>query len=324
MLLHQLQFNNNNNNNNGHSPLSKSTNNLVFNAFHGMAVGQPVSNIREHLKTDLPRVEFTSIEISDIYCRLSVEAQKSHNRDKNRYVNILPCDHSRVLLSEEEGSDYINANFINGETPGTERSYIATQGPLQHTRKDFWRMVWENMCFVIVMLGKDKENNRIKVDRYWPEEGEAPSVFGPFIVTLLSRDSSACDGAIITRRLLVQNTRTQTSRIVTHFQYEGWPDHGVPKQCFPIRHLVRMVEHVRATSSTSPRPPVVVHCSAGVGRTGAFITVHLTMEKIRRAQQNGGCAALDFNIFQTVQRLRQQRPGKHTLMRSSLLLDFFM
>jgi len=132
--------------------------------------------------------------------------------------------------------------------------------------------------------------------------------FGSFTITLLSRDSSTCDGAIITRRLQLYNARTQTSRIVTHFQYEGWPDHGVPKQSYPTRHLVRMVEQIRGSSS-QVRPPVVVHCSAGVGRTGAFITIHLTMEKIRRAQQNGGCASLDFNIYQTVQRLRQQRPG---------------
>eukprot|EP01113_Clastostelium_recurvatum_P013307 TRINITY_DN1701_c0_g1_i1.p1 TRINITY_DN1701_c0_g1~~TRINITY_DN1701_c0_g1_i1.p1 ORF type:complete len:482 (+),score=60.55 TRINITY_DN1701_c0_g1_i1:133-1578(+) len=336
--------------------------------FHGASVGQPVTDIKEHLKTELPRIEFMTIEISDTNGRtdIMIEAQKAWNREKNRYVNILPWDHSRVKLAAiegEEGSDYINANFIHGEVAGSEKAYIATQGPLPHTRKDFWRMVWENTSSIIVMLGKDKENNRIKVDRYWPEVGEPVMYAGDFSVALISKESALCDSAIITRKLQLTNLRTSGTRLITHYQYEGWPDHGVPTCTYPIRQLVNMVEESRqasattTTTTTSPtgpsseptspasrdthtpsppdtdtdtypdidsdssspssirsnsnsKPPIVVHCSAGVGRTGAFVTIHLTIEKIQHLVRSCPSApVLEFNIYNTVQRLRQQRPG---------------
>jgi len=270
-----------------------------------------------------------------------------YNRDKNRYTNILPCDTTRVKLSPlegVEGSDYINANFIDGEICNSDRAYIATQGPLMHTRADFWRMVWENNSLTVVMLGKEIENERVKVDRYWPEAPDGSLTFEPLIVRATGEEE---DGGrtIMIRRLELYHQTTGELRRVTHYQYEGWPDHGVPTDAAGIRHLVRLIEGTSfkncycngahkanhksnsqnnipaaiATTTTTtttaspvtangPLSPLVVHCSAGVGRTGTFCTIHIALTRLYH-DLHQGITAPRCNLYKTVLKLRRQRPG---------------
>eukprot|EP01113_Clastostelium_recurvatum_P008390 TRINITY_DN13953_c0_g1_i2.p1 TRINITY_DN13953_c0_g1~~TRINITY_DN13953_c0_g1_i2.p1 ORF type:complete len:392 (+),score=82.18 TRINITY_DN13953_c0_g1_i2:215-1390(+) len=281
----------------------------------------PLSHLRKHIASDLPKREFLHLELSSQQasqdCQVS-EAQKAFNRDKNRYTNILPCDTTRVKLSTVEGvegSDYINANYIDGEVDGRHHAYIATQGPLTHTKRDFWRMIWEHGCTVIVFLGKDKEGERIKVDRYWPERGEPPlSLRGgsgaEADLMVEFQDDMVLPEGLITRFMRIHHRPSGKTRDITQFHYEAWPDHGVPKSTRPIRHLVEMVDQkIDITAEGDARPPMVVHCSAGVGRTGAFVTIHLTLERLRHMIEDGKDPSVDFSLFRTVQKLRAQRPG---------------
>lgn len=293
-----------------------------------------IAAIKQHLKSGKPSKEFKFLENEDLDEDETTEAQKLYNREKNRYTNILPCDSTRVKLAAVEGiegSDYINANFIDGELNGSERAYIATQGPLMHTRCDFWRMVWENSCTTIVMLGKERENDRVKVDRYWPEPGpEGALTFGTLIVRGVGQEDDVGRG-ITVRRLELVNTPSNEVRPITHYQYEGWPDHGVPTSAKPIRHLIHLIEKEKGTdfngdynsdqsdddtssncsssSNYSERStsPVVVHCSAGVGRTGTFCTIHMLLVRLHKEMRKGTVARL--NLYNTVLKLRRQRPG---------------
>jgi netrin-G3 ligand len=290
-----------------------------------------IASIKQHLKSGKPSKEFKFLENEDLDEDETIEAQKLYNREKNRYTNILPCDSTRVKLAAVdgvEGSDYINANFIDGEWKGTERAYIATQGPLMHTRSDFWRMVWENNCKTIVMLGKERENDRIKVDRYWPEPGpDGVLIFGPLTVRGLGKEEVG--RGITVRRIELVNTSLNETRSITHYQYEGWPDHGVPTSAKPIRHLIHLIEKEKGTnffvcdegsdllsdedtcsdssSSEQTTSPVVVHCSAGVGRTGTFCTIHMLLVRLHNEMRKGSIARL--NLYNTVLKLRRQRPG---------------
>lgn len=302
-----------------------------------------IACIKAHLKSGRPAKEFRILETEEPTCDDTLtEAQRTCNKEKNRYVNILPCDSTRVRLAPIagiDGSDYINANFIDGD--GTDRAYIATQGPLMHTRSDFWRMVWENNSTIVVMLGKEKENDRVKVDRYWPDEGEPPLLLHNIQVTLKDKVYDA-DLSIAVRRLELSYHPTEPdkpiqSRQVIHYQYEGWPDHGVPSSAAPIRQLVRIIEQERANNAIQQPSPMVVHCSAGVGRTGTFVTIHMTLLRLFHELRDSGNNPFQnlnsstnslhgkqnnnnnntitapitarFNLYNTVLKLRRQRPG---------------
>jgi len=201
-------------------------------------------------------------------------------------------------------------------------------GPLMHTRCDFWRMVWENSCKTIVMLGKERENDRVKVDRYWPEPGpDGVLTFGTLVVRGVGQEDDVGRG-ITVRRLELVNGSSNETRAITHYQYEGWPDHGVPTSAKPIRHLIHLIEKEKgpddessvdlsdddtssngSSSSNSERStsPVVVHCSAGVGRTGTFCTIHMLLVRLHKEMRKGAIARL--NLYNTVLKLRRQRPG---------------
>ena len=186
------------------------------------------------------------------------------NRPKNRFTNILPYDHSRVKLQpsdDEDGSDYINANF----TPGfnSKREFIVTQGPLHSTRDDFWRMCWETNSRAIVMLTRCVEKGREKCYQYWPYDTE-PVYYGDIQVTVMN-ESHFQDWNINEFRVM----RGDTVRTIRHFHFTTWPDFGVPE---PPQILVRFVRAFRERVSPEQRP-IVVHCSAGVGRSGTMIAL---------------------------------------------------
>jgi protein tyrosine phosphatase len=194
----------------------------------------------------------------------------TENRAKNRYTNILAYDHSRVKLSyidDEQGSDYINGNYIPGYH--NRRAYIATQGPLPCTFDDFWRMVWEHNTGVIVMLTKLTERGRTKCHQYWPEKND---IYSDITVTLTKEVTH--DEWIVREFDLSLDNR---SRSIIHFQYTAWPDHGVPEETEGAISFVKSVRsHVK-----NEHGPMVVHCSAGVGRTGTFIALDTLLQHIK-------------------------------------------
>uniref|UniRef100_A0A4W6G2Z2 Protein tyrosine phosphatase receptor type O n=1 Tax=Lates calcarifer TaxID=8187 RepID=A0A4W6G2Z2_LATCA len=196
------------------------------------------------------------------------------NRPKNRYTNILPYDFSRVKLismHNDEGSDYINANYIPGYKHAKE--YIATQGPLPETRNDFWKMVLQQKSPIIVMLTQCNERRRVKCDHYWPFTDE-PVMYGEISVEMFSETESP--EWTIRKFRLGYADETQD---VLHLNYTSWPDHGVPT-VNAIESILQFVHIVRQQANRT-KDPIIVHCSAGVGRTGTFIALDRLMQHIR-------------------------------------------
>ncbi|XP_069375985.1 receptor-type tyrosine-protein phosphatase O isoform X2 [Paralichthys olivaceus] len=196
------------------------------------------------------------------------------NRPKNRYTNILPYDFSRVQLismHNDEGSDYINANYIPGYKHVKE--YIATQGPLPETRNDFWKMVLQQKSAIVVMLTQCNERRRVKCDHYWPFTDE-PVMYGEISVEMLS-ETESLEWTIRKFRL----GYADESQDVLHLNYTSWPDHGVPT-VNAIESILQFVHIVRQQANRT-KDPIVVHCSAGVGRTGTFMALDRLMQHIR-------------------------------------------
>ncbi|XP_030071123.1 receptor-type tyrosine-protein phosphatase O isoform X2 [Microcaecilia unicolor] len=196
------------------------------------------------------------------------------NRCKNRYTNILPYDFSRVRLvsmSQEEGTDYINANYIPGYNSPQE--YIATQGPLPETRGDFWKMVLQQKSQIIVMLTQCNEKRRVKCDHYWPFTAE-PVLYGDITVAMISENEQT-DWCYRTFRISCADEVLE----VMHFNYTSWPDHGVPSTnaAESVLHFVQMIRK----QANKSHGPLTVHCSAGVGRTGTFISLDRLMQHIQ-------------------------------------------
>eukprot|EP01102_Stenamoeba_stenopodia_P014975 TRINITY_DN5056_c0_g1_i4.p1 TRINITY_DN5056_c0_g1~~TRINITY_DN5056_c0_g1_i4.p1 ORF type:complete len:351 (-),score=21.62 TRINITY_DN5056_c0_g1_i4:139-1191(-) len=246
--------------------------------------------------------EFNLIEAKthdNTYFRDFISAMKNDNRNKNRYSNVLAIERTRVRLANS--TDYINANYVNGEIPGSEKAYIATQGPLEETTYDFWLMVWNEGTTIIVMLTRLVENDRIKCYRYWPKEGSL-NLQNHFRITNLVPVEKKKGGIITKRKFLLENLKTGESREVMHLQYKEWPDHGLPVSTTNFRQLLHMVDQILNTNA-----PIVVHCSAGIGRTGTFCTVHSTISKIENLYKQH--APISCNILQTVLRLREERAG---------------
>ncbi|XP_075956490.1 receptor-type tyrosine-protein phosphatase V-like [Anarhichas minor] len=198
------------------------------------------------------------------------------NREKNRYPYILPYDHCRVRLSVQNSqphTDYINANFVPGG--GSERDFICTQGPLHNTVADFWRMVWEQNVRIIVMVTALRHKGQVMCDKYWPQRGTVHH--GLIQVTTVTRKQGP-DYFITTINLRQRDC--PTDRLITHYYYPAWPDRGVPKD---LSSLVAFTEHVRQELEAAPRiGPAVVHCSAGVGRSGTFVTTLWLMQLCAR------------------------------------------
>ncbi|XP_063915400.1 tyrosine-protein phosphatase Lar isoform X8 [Zophobas morio] len=195
------------------------------------------------------------------------------NKPKNRYANVIAYDHSRVILPPEEGilgSDYINANYCDGYRK--HNAYVATQGPLQETFADFWRMCWELKTATIVMMTKLEERTRIKCDQYWPTRGS--ETYGSMSVSITDVQELA---TYCIRTFQIHKQGFTERREVKQLQFTAWPDHGVPDHPAPFLQFLRRVRSLNPADSG----PIVVHCSAGVGRTGCFIVIDSMLERMR-------------------------------------------
>ncbi len=268
-------------------------------------------NLYQHLQRllqispDDPQGLLTEMELE--YKRLSnIKAPQSKfqsanlaaNKFKNRLVNILPYEATRVCLQhlpnvvDSTGSDYINANFIDGYK--YKKAYIATQAPLTETIDDFWRMLWEHNSTIIVMLTKLREMGREKCAQYWPSERSIRYQY--FVVDPIAEYNMS---QYILREFKVTDARDGQSRTIRQFQFVDWPEQGVPKSGESIIELIGQVHKTKEQFGQTG--PICVHCSAGVGRTGVFITLSIVLERMRYE------GIID--VYNTVKVLRTQRPA---------------
>ncbi|XP_026091298.1 receptor-type tyrosine-protein phosphatase S isoform X38 [Carassius auratus] len=240
-------------------------------------------------------LEFKRLANSKAHTSRFISANLPCNKFKNRLVNIMPYESTRVCLQPIrglEGSDYINSSFIDGYRQ--QKAYIATQGPLAETTEDFWRMLWENNSTIVVMLTKLREMGREKCHQYWPAERSARYQY--FVVDPMAEYNMP---QYILREFKVTDARDGQSRTVRQFQFTDWPEQGVPKSGEGFIDFIGQVHKTKEQFGQDG--PISVHCSAGVGRTGVFITLSIVLERMRYE------GVVD--IFQTVKMLRTQRPA---------------
>ncbi|XP_024908299.1 receptor-type tyrosine-protein phosphatase S isoform X17 [Cynoglossus semilaevis] len=240
-------------------------------------------------------LEFKRLANTKAHTSRFVTANLPCNKFKNRLVNIMPYETTRVCLQPIRGperSDYINASYIDGYRQ--QRGYMATQGPLAETTEDFWRMLWEHNSTIVVMLTKLREMGREKCHQYWPAERSARYQY--FVVDPMAEYNMP---QYILREFKVTDARDGQSRTVRQFQFTDWPEQGVPKSGEGFIDFIGQVHKTKEQFGQDG--PISVHCSAGVGRTGVFITLSIVLERMRYE------GAVD--IFQTVKMLRTQRPA---------------
>ncbi|XP_067875836.1 receptor-type tyrosine-protein phosphatase H-like [Heterodontus francisci] len=258
----------------------------------------PVSEYESYFKSKHADTDFGFAEeyqsLSTVGTEQSMEAALLlDNKGKNRYTNVLPYDATRVKLTpqpESSTSDYINANYMPGYTSKME--FIAAQGPLPSTVADFWRMIWEQKSEVIVMLTNCVELNRVKCEHYWPLD-YTPCTYGDITVTVTS-ETILADWTL--RDFIIKEVGSSETRSVSHFHFTVWPDHGVPKtteKLLAFRQLIR--DHL----NKKPRGLPIIHCSAGVGRTGTLIALDYLLQEVQ--QENV------IDVYGIVHKMRQNR-----------------
>ncbi|XP_057689785.1 tyrosine-protein phosphatase non-receptor type 6 [Corythoichthys intestinalis] len=233
------------------------------------------------------------------------EGQRPENKTKNRYKNILPFNDTRVILEDGDpevvGSDYINANYIRNTLWESENQkvYIATQGCLATTVNDFWQMVWQENTRVIVMTTREVEKGRNKCVPYWPDS-EGSKVLGRYVVSIKS-EWEAADYKVRVLEVALAS-KPKRSRTVWHYQYLSWPDHGVPQEPGGVLSFLTQVNSKQEEYPDAG--PMIIHCSAGIGRTGTIVVIDMIIETIDTIGLN-----CDIDISKYIQMVREQRSG---------------
>ncbi|XP_078723777.1 receptor-type tyrosine-protein phosphatase delta-like isoform X7 [Lampetra fluviatilis] len=238
-------------------------------------------------------LEFKRLSNTKMQTSRFITANLPCNKFKNRLVNVMPYESTRVALQPIrglEGSDYINASYIDGYRQ--QGAYIATQGPLPETTEDFWRMLWEQNSTIVVMLTKLREMGREKCHQYWPAERSARYQY--FVVDPMAEYNMP---QYVLREFKVTDARDGQSRTVRQFQFTDWPEQGVPKSGEGFIDFIGQVHKTKEQFGQDG--PITVHCSAGVGRTGVFVTLSIVLERMRYEGT--------VDVFQTVKMLRTQR-----------------
>ncbi|KAG8389699.1 hypothetical protein BUALT_Bualt01G0005900 [Buddleja alternifolia] len=236
---------------------------------------------------------------SDIRSRCTV-AFDNLNYSKNRYTDVVPFDDNRVILKQctdyrSSAKGYINASLVT--TSESVSRFIATQGPLSHTSEDFWEMILQYRCPVIVMLTRLVDNyHTVKCADYFQAE-DGPREFGN--ICIATKWIQTADNSLILRCLEVKHKESEEPPLsVLHVQYPEWPDHGVPNDTLVVRRIFKRISAVPLSLG-----PIVVHCSAGIGRTGTYCAIHNTIQRVLI----GDVTALD--LVNTVMTFRSQRIG---------------
>ncbi|KAM3719393.1 Receptor-type tyrosine-protein phosphatase dep-1 [Dirofilaria immitis] len=261
-----------------------------------------IRNFAEHVRLMSADSDFRfSEEYEDLklvgHGQTCIAADLTVNRAKNRFTNILPYDHSRVKLipiDDEDGSDYVNASYIPGFN--SRREFIAAQGPLPSTRDHFWRIVWEQHCPAIVALTKCVEKGRDKCHQYWPDNNQLSVIYADIEVTLMN-ETVYEEFTIRELKLTKMNEPTALPRTVKHLHYMAWPDFGVPEHAAGLVHFVRLFR-TRLPPSHNNKP-TIVHCSAGVGRSGTFIALDRLIQCVAKN--------LPLDVFSIVYEMRLDR-----------------
>uniref|UniRef100_A0A4W4EFT5 Tyrosine-protein phosphatase non-receptor type n=1 Tax=Electrophorus electricus TaxID=8005 RepID=A0A4W4EFT5_ELEEL len=246
--------------------------------------------------------EFDALQKLDTKIKKSRdEGMRPENKSKNRYKNILPFDETRVILQDRDphvvGSDYINANYVKNKMCeiGPQKVYIACQGCLATTVNDFWQMVWQEESHVIVMTTREVEKGRNKCVPYWPDPG-ASKEFGSYVV-MSRRERDASD-----YKVRVLELAPGAVREIWQYQYLSWPDHGVPVE--PGGVLSFLTEVNFRQQAFHDTGPMIIHCSAGIGRTGTIVVIDMLIETI--SSKGVDC---DIDIQKCIQMVREQRSG---------------
>ncbi|XP_048256052.1 tyrosine-protein phosphatase 10D-like [Haliotis rufescens] len=218
-------------------------------------------------------------------------ATLDENEGKNRYKDILPFDATRVPLEieNEDDSDYINASYIDGYMDQTR--YVATQGPLEHTKNDFWRMIWQLNTAKIVMVTNLMESGKLKCYMYWPFCSSESTMYGSISVQCAKEEVYE---TYTLRSMAIWKEATET-RMIKQFHFTQWPDHGVPSDTTALLHFNKVVKDTALPLSG----PLVVHCSAGVGRTGTFLALDYLLDQAR--SEGRVC------VYNCVQHFRRER-----------------
>ncbi|CAG5126931.1 unnamed protein product, partial [Candidula unifasciata] len=250
-----------------------------------------------HSLADLVQAEEYILEFKNLHqmkatgsCQV---AKLTENKFRNRYRNVLPFDENRVKL-RNQANDYINANNICMKVGQSELRYIACQGPTPETVSDFWVMVWQEQVSVLVMLTQEVEGGKVKCHPYWPQTKEDVLLAdkGMLVVTL-ARSYQLEDFTV--NQMYIENKDTRSTREVTQIQYTSWPDHGVPETALPLLKLLQIVHLLEDGSAP------IIHCSAGIGRTGSFIAVDTALATIEQG--------LQLDLPEIVREMRSQRYG---------------
>lgn len=266
-----------------------------------LSILKKIRNIPRKVSKEFEMLQSRRAKGSELMRRTLV-ARQNGNIYKNRYPDVIPFDDTRVVLNYNKGSpvagnDYINASYIVSSASENIPKFIATQGPLQETTEDFWEMIIQHRCPVIVMLTRLIDNYKtVKCADYFPAEEES-RIFGR--ISVANKSLKISQNSIALRFLEVKYIESEEPPLsVLHLQYPDWPDHGVPNTTQSVRELIKRLYLIPPKLG-----PFVVHCSAGIGRTGAFCTISHTIHRILE----GDVSALD--ISATIRQFRNQRLG---------------